>query len=332
MKKLFLITLFVVAGVAIYSHYSNATDAIVLYIVDALEVYDADTESTESKAESKNEKGSASKLIDIKKSLKTYNVPEDESKANEHKTDDTQLETTLVAQPPKFEENVQPSSQIAKDVSDKPIEVAKKAPDNSLEEKQPGVKKEGKKMFLEEESAIEKYQQQGCEKLDKGDLKGAIKDFDKVISMDSENAEAYYKRGIAKQKLNENRGALNDLEKAIKLEPSYKDELQPAIEQARAMIKKDYDKAIKLNPNNAQAYYMRGYRKYQRGDDEGALADFDKAISLNPNYAMAYYNRGIVKYRLERYSSAIDDWQKAIKLQPSRRNEIQHWIDLAKQK
>ena len=45
----------------------------------------------------------------------------------------------------------------------------------------------------------------------------------------------------------------------------------------------DYDQAIKLNPNHADAYYSRGYVNYNLGYQEEAIADFDQAIKLNPN-------------------------------------------------
>ena len=38
------------------------------------------------------------------------------------------------------------------------------------------------------------------------------------------------------------------------------------------------------------------------------LADFNKAIELNPNYADAYYNRGNAKGNLKDYKGAIADF------------------------
>src|SRR5450631_4223970 len=42
--------------------------------------------------------------------------------------------------------------------------------------------------------------------------------------------------------------------------------------------------AIKNNPNDPQAYNMRGSVLAQAGKTEEALADFNKALSLDPNY------------------------------------------------
>ena len=51
--------------------------------------------------------------------------------------------------------------------------------------------------------------------------------------------------------------------------------------------------AIKNNPNDPQAYNMRGSVLAQAGKTEEALADFNKAVSLDPNYGQAFANRGL---------------------------------------
>ena len=45
----------------------------------------------------------------------------------------------------------------------------------------------------------------------------------------------------------------------------------------------DFDRAIELDPNYADAYFERGYAKLKQGDTEGSNADIDKARKINPN-------------------------------------------------
>ena len=78
----------------------------------------------------------------------------------------------------------------------------------------------------------------------------------------------------------------------------------------------DFDKAIELNPKDADAYQNRGVAKADSGDHQGALADYNKAIELNPQYVKAYYNRGIAKGASGDYQGAITDYNKAIELNP----------------
>ena len=70
---------------------------------------------------------------------------------------------------------------------------------------------------------------------------------------------------------------------------------------------KDLTEAIRLDPNNAQAYWLRELSYTYSGNFEKAIKDCNQALKLdpkedcnqalkiNPNYAEAYYNRGIAK-------------------------------------
>jgi regulator of sirC expression with transglutaminase-like and TPR domain len=44
----------------------------------------------------------------------------------------------------------------------------------------------------------------------------------------------------------------------------------------------ELDQAIRLNPNNAKAYYNRGIARYSLGDKQGAIADLNPSNSFRP--------------------------------------------------
>src|ERR1019366_4611242 len=54
----------------------------------------------------------------------------------------------------------------------------------------------------------------------------------------------------------------------------------------------DFNKAIELDPKDANAYINRGIAKQARNDLDSAITDYNRAIELNSRYAPAYVNRG----------------------------------------
>ncbi|NJN39191.1 MAG: tetratricopeptide repeat protein [Acaryochloridaceae cyanobacterium CSU_3_4] len=78
----------------------------------------------------------------------------------------------------------------------------------------------------------------------------------------------------------------------------------------------DYDQAIQLKPDYAEAYNNRGIARSALGDNKGAISDLDKAIQLKPDYAVAYVNRGIARHGLGDHKGAISDYEKSIQLNP----------------
>ena len=78
----------------------------------------------------------------------------------------------------------------------------------------------------------------------------------------------------------------------------------------------DYDKAIRLNPNDAEAYLNRGMAYNKIGQYFAAIIDYDTAIRLKPDYAMAYYKRGVAKAGLGQHLAAITDFDTVIRLKP----------------
>ena len=78
----------------------------------------------------------------------------------------------------------------------------------------------------------------------------------------------------------------------------------------------NYDRAIALAPDDADAYHNRGIAKDAQGDYAAAIADFDHAIALEPDGADVYHNRGVAKVEIGDYAGAIADYDRVIALDP----------------
>ena len=73
----------------------------------------------------------------------------------------------------------------------------------------------------------------------------------------------------------------------------------------------DLNKAAKLYPEFAHAYYNRANLRALSGNLPEAFEDYTKAIGLNPWFAEAYYNRGIVQLYMKDTRKGCLDLSKA---------------------
>jgi tetratricopeptide (TPR) repeat protein len=85
---------------------------------------------------------------------------------------------------------------------------------------------------------------------------------------------------------------------------------------------KDYDKAIKDDKTNKDAFYNRGTCELALKDFKSAMTDFNKTIELDPKFVKAYYSRATVFVSQEKYSEALPDLDKTVELDPTTLNVL----------
>ena len=135
-------------------------------------------------------------------------------------------------------------------------------------------------------------------KLQLGDLKGALKDYNAAIASHQESAQipsdadTYVNRGIVQDELGQHAAAIAD-----------------------------YTKAITLKPDGHLAYYNRANAEVQMKQHAAAIADYTKVIELEPEYAYAYANRGSAQLKAGKQAEAVIDLQKASEIFSSKNDE-----------
>jgi tetratricopeptide (TPR) repeat protein len=78
----------------------------------------------------------------------------------------------------------------------------------------------------------------------------------------------------------------------------------------------DFDRAIGIWPQFAEAYLERGVAHQSLGQIDSALADFNKALDLNPGLARAHTARGAIYRSRGDIKGAMEEFTKAIQTEP----------------
>jgi tetratricopeptide (TPR) repeat protein len=156
-----------------------------------------------------------------------------------------------------------------------------------------------------------------AQRLQAGDLRGALADATLAIARDSRNSGAYAMRGTIRMTSGDRAGALLDMTRAIELSPDVKGIeivhtnranlhwLEGRMNEASV----DVERALSLNPDFALALHVRARIKGDKGDLDGARADLDRAIQLEPRMMPAYMARAAVHLQAGRLQESISDYK-----------------------
>jgi len=93
--------------------------------------------------------------------------------------------------------------------------------------------------------------------------------------------------------------------------------LMHKLERVRAALD-DFNNALRINPEQAEAWLNRGVAKLTLQQYADGLVDIQKGIDLGPSeMALAYFNRAIAYENLGRISDAYFDYQRSLKAAPN---------------
>lgn len=165
----------------------------------------------------------------------------------------------------------------------------------------------------------------------------AIDKYKKAVVIDPNSAIPYYYMANAQAAKGDTKEAIINYKKALSIEPNntqYKEALQSVeagqAEDLLANALKDYnskqyskakitiEQALKVDPNNASAYYYMGLIMEGLNNSNLAIANYKKSIQLDPKMDNAYYALGIVLDKVNDKAGAKDAFTKYVQLAGNR--------------
>ncbi len=115
--------------------------------------------------------------------------------------------------------------------------------------------------------------------------------------------------------------AIKEYQEALRLDPQYAD---AGYSLGSAFLRKgqidvavsQFQEVIRLDPNNADAYNSLGSACLKQGRIDEAISQFQEAVRLQPDDADAHYNLGNALRRKGRIDEAITQYQEVTRLKP----------------
>ncbi len=156
---------------------------------------------------------------------------------------------------------------------------------------------------------------------DRGELDKAVEIYKRLAEI-RPSADIFNNLGYILQLKGDYEGAIKYFDKAVKLNPNLAEAYYNKALSLRRLGRfeealKWYTKAIELNPTDPDFYYNRGIVRKKLGDLEGALEDFKRATELNPLFVRAYNNMGNVYYSLGNAEKALEMYERALSINPN---------------
>lgn len=180
----------------------------------------------------------------------------------------------------------------------------------------------------------QEYLQTGIEKHKQQDFKGAIKDYDRAISLDKNLKDAFFNRGTCQLALKDFKSAMKDFDKTLELDPKF---VKAYYSRASVYVSQekyveslpDLDKTIELDATIPNAITLRGQIRAQTGNKKGACEDFNKAKEIGDKQADRYLNQFCGNEQLGGESLMLD-WPESEnwKLGNSQENEQMAMLEL----
>ena len=167
------------------------------------------------------------------------------------------------------------------------------------------------------------YNLRAIAKLALGKYEDAQQDFNRAIELQPDEL-GYLGQGFLKEEQKNYKEAIEDYTNALKASAEMDSLTKSFVYNRRGWSKnlvkdymgavKDHNRAIELNPNNADAYFGIASVCMKEKKYKAAVNYISRAIEIDPSSAKYSLSRGFSKSQLKDYKGAITDYTRAIEL------------------
>lgn len=164
---------------------------------------------------------------------------------------------------------------------------------------------------------------------DRNEISKALDIFDQVLSVDSENAKSLFYRGACYLVIKSNENAIRDFTKLISLNSNLKQayylrglaNYQSGDKDEEAI--NDFTKSISLDLNNDFSFLYRGISYMNQSNYQSAISDFKQATRINDKNDEAWLKMSVSNFFQNNYSAASIEYKKAVELNRENLGEFQ---------
>ncbi|MFC3416350.1 tetratricopeptide repeat protein [Algoriphagus hitonicola] len=157
----------------------------------------------------------------------------------------------------------------------------------------------------------------GLSRMGMEDYPKALSYLDSAISYQDDVADFHAEKGKALMELGQESEALVSLKKAVEINPNHYLARQRIILLEEGGDKEKLEvltQSISDDPENPQAWKLRGFHRLTHDDFEGAIADFTEAISIMQDDVENWNYRGSAFAKLKEWEKAEEDFSYALTL------------------
>ena len=158
--------------------------------------------------------------------------------------------------------------------------------------------------------------------MERGDLKGAMDKYDRVLQIKPEDHIALYNKGVLLERTGKKQESVSMIQKAIRIKPDYvKALINLGVFAARSGKINEaigyFQKALTIQPQSMEANLNMATVLAGTGKVEPAVEHYLKVLYMEPDNSKAHKKVGLLLHILTRYNDAVFHYHESIRTDPN---------------